>query len=143
TLYVDCPYAGGTVCLSAGSYTMAQLQALGMGNDQLSSVKVAAGNTVKLYDGDNYTGTLVTLTADSQCLTDPAINFNDRTTSVIVEGSGGQQTPPPPPPPAPPQGSSEYCGGAPLKNGHSTWYNLVEPLVNCSYETGSLPPYYG
>jgi chitodextrinase len=82
TLYVDCALAGSAVGLPAGSYTMAQLQALGVTNNSTSSVTVQSGYMVTLYDGDNFTGTATTLNANDNCLTDRS--FNDLTTSAVV-----------------------------------------------------------
>ena len=41
----------------------------------------------------------------------------------------------------PPPGSCESDDT--VHQGQATWYELATPLVNCSYETSTLPPYYG
>ncbi|HEY8880508.1 MAG TPA: carbohydrate-binding protein [Roseateles sp.] len=82
TVYQDCNYAGYAAALPEGSYTLAQLQARGIRDNDLSSLRVNAGYQVQLFDGDNFTGTSVTRTADTGCLVDQA--FNDRATSLIV-----------------------------------------------------------
>ena len=41
-----------------------------------------------------------------------------------------------PPPPV-------VCIDEPTVDGQATWYELATPLVNCSYETNTLPQYYG
>ena len=35
------------------------------------------------------------------------------------------------------------CAPAEVFEGQATWYELATPLVNCSYPTETLPPYYG
>ncbi|MFG6468458.1 carbohydrate-binding protein [Roseateles sp. BYS87W] len=82
TVYQDCNYAGYSAALPEGSYTLAQLQARGIRDNDLSSLRVNAGYKVQLFDGDNFTGASVVRTADSGCLVDQA--FNDRATSIIV-----------------------------------------------------------
>ncbi|MDR7272462.1 beta-glucanase (GH16 family) [Pelomonas saccharophila] len=82
TVYQDCNYAGYAAALPEGSYTLTQLQARGVRDNDLSSLRVNAGYQVQLFDGDNFTGTSVTRTADTGCLVDQG--FNDRATSAIV-----------------------------------------------------------
>jgi beta-glucanase (GH16 family) len=82
TAYQDCNYAGYGVALPEGRYTLAQLQALGARNDDLSSLRVNAGYQVTLYENDNFAGASVTKTADTSCLVGDG--FNDRATSLVV-----------------------------------------------------------
>ncbi len=82
TVYKDCNYAGYAAALPEGSYTLAQLQARGIKDNDLSSLRVNAGYQLQLFDGDNFTGTSVVRTADTGCLVDQG--FNDRATSLIV-----------------------------------------------------------
>jgi beta-glucanase (GH16 family) len=82
TVYKDCNYAGTAVALPAGSYTLSQLQARGIANDDISSIRVQSGYQVRLYQNDNFGGTSVLKTADDACLVDD--NFNDQTTSLVV-----------------------------------------------------------
>lgn len=82
TVYQDCNYAGYAAALPEGSYTLAQLQARGVRDNDLSSLRVNAGYQVQLFDGDNFTGASVTRAGDTGCLVDQG--FNDRATSVIV-----------------------------------------------------------
>lgn len=82
TAYADCSYTGKSVNLNVGRYTLAQLQALGLSNDVLSSMKVNAGFTIVLYENDNFCGKSVVLTANNSCLTDKS--FNDLTSSIII-----------------------------------------------------------
>jgi len=86
TFYKDCNYSGAVISLPAGNYTLAQLQAAGILNDDISSLKVSSGYQVILYENDNFTGTTVTTTSDLSCLV--AQNFNDKTTSLKVIATG-------------------------------------------------------
>jgi hypothetical protein len=85
TFYKDCNYGGSAVALNAGTYTLSQMRALGILDDDISSVKVNAGYKVTLYQDDNFTGSTLTLTADDNCLVDN--NWNDVTTSLKVEAN--------------------------------------------------------
>jgi hypothetical protein len=82
TVYKDCPFSGTAVGLAPGTYTLSQLQSLGVGNDEVSSVKVTSGYQVQLFADNNFTGSSVTLTADNSCLT--SNSFNDKTSSIII-----------------------------------------------------------
>ena len=83
TVYKDCNYAGYAVGLNTGTYTLSQLNALGILNDDISSLKINSGYKVTLYKDDNFGGRSITLTADDACLVDN--NFNDTTSSLKVE----------------------------------------------------------
>ncbi|MBW8688316.1 beta-1,3-glucanase family protein [Chitinophaga rhizophila] len=85
TVYKDCNYTGTAVNLTTGNYTLGQLNTLGILNDDISSLKVAAGYKVTLYQNDNFTGTSLTVTADDACLVDNG--WNDLATSLKVEGN--------------------------------------------------------
>lgn len=85
TLYQRCMYGGYAVKLPAGLYTTADLEAQGMTNNDISSVKIPLGMKVTLYDGDNFTGNSLELTSEDRCLVDAAPNFNDVISSVKVE----------------------------------------------------------
>jgi beta-glucanase (GH16 family) len=82
TVYQHCNYGGYGVALPEGRYTLSQLQARGVINNDLSSLRVNAGYQVTLYDDDNFAGASVTRTADTSCLV--ADGFNDRATSAVV-----------------------------------------------------------
>jgi len=83
TVYKDCNYAGYAVGLNTGTYTLSQLIALGVSNDDISSIKVNSGYKVTLYRDDNFTGPSLVKTADDACLVDDV--FNDSTSSLKVE----------------------------------------------------------
>ena len=92
TVYQHCSYGGYAVGLAEGSYTLAQLNALGVANNDLSSIKVQSGYQIRMYNDNNFVGTNVTKTADDTCLVDDS--FNDQATSVVVSKitTGGWST---------------------------------------------------
>jgi len=57
-------YAGLNSKLAVGTYTLAQLQALGIPDNSMNSLKVDAGLTVELFDGDNFTSLLGSYQSD-------------------------------------------------------------------------------
>ena len=82
TVYKHCDFGGYAVGLPVGSYTLAQLQALGVVDNDISSVKVQSGYQVTFYDNSNVSGTSLVKTADDNCLNDEG--FNDVASSVVV-----------------------------------------------------------
>ena len=89
-LYLDCSFGGKSVNLDAGNYNYNDLTALGMPNDNVSSVRVANGYQVELFLDANYQGRSLTLTGDDNCLVDN--NFNDLASSVRVTRTGNPTT---------------------------------------------------
>jgi beta-glucanase (GH16 family) len=92
TLYQHCNFTGYAAGLPVGSYTLSQLQSRGVTNDDISSVRVQSGYQIRLYQGDNFTGSSVIKTGDDACLVDDG--YNDNVTSVVVSAvsSGFSQT---------------------------------------------------
>jgi hypothetical protein len=82
TVYKDCNYTGYAVSLPVGNYTLADLQAKGILDNDISSLKVQNGYEVVLYANDNFSGSSTILTADDTCLVDNS--FNDAATSLRV-----------------------------------------------------------
>ena len=82
TLYEDCSFGGSAVSLGMGSYTLSQLQALGIADNQLSSVKMQSGYHAILYQHDDFTGNSLVLSGDNSCLVDDG--FNDETSSIVI-----------------------------------------------------------
>jgi hypothetical protein len=82
TVYKDCEYAGTTVNLPAGNYNLADLQARGILDNDISSLRVNSGYEIVLYENANFSGQSITLTGNMNCLTAQA--WNDRATSLIV-----------------------------------------------------------
>ncbi len=82
TVYKDCNYGGYAVSLPAGDYGLAQLQAKGILDNDISSLKVQNGYEVVLYANDNFSGSSIIITSDNTCLVDKS--FNDVATSLRV-----------------------------------------------------------
>ena len=83
TLHKDCNYGGYAVALPAiGSYTLNQLLALGMVDNDASSLRVSPGYEVQLFADDNFLGASITLSGATSCLVDRT--WNDRASSLRV-----------------------------------------------------------
>lgn len=81
--YQDVNYLGSrSQPLAKGTYTMAQLAALGVPNDWTSSLRVPPGWTVIMYQNDNSTGTSWTFTGDTSWVGSAA---NDQMTSCVIQ----------------------------------------------------------
>ncbi len=85
TFYQDANYGGTAVTLGPGSYTLTQLNAAGIPNDWMSSLKVPGGYGVDVYQNDNFTGTQWSFAADTSYV---GAACNDQMSSVIVRASG-------------------------------------------------------
>jgi predicted alpha-1,6-mannanase (GH76 family) len=81
TVYQDCSYGGYSVNLAAGSYNLSALQGAGVVDNDISSLQIASGYTVTLYQ-DNLAGTSTVQTASNTCLV--AAGFNDNVSSLTV-----------------------------------------------------------
>jgi hypothetical protein len=77
TVYQDCDYNGNSQGLSAGYHDVNQL---GIGGRNLSSLRLAPGYAITLYDKKGFTGGTDNWSNSVPCLGD----FNDRTMSLYV-----------------------------------------------------------
>lgn len=83
SLFEHCDFGGYKILLGEGSYSLGQLQSMGMSNDDVSSIQVPAGYKVELYEHDNFQGSIVGVQNQHlSCLT--AKNFNDNVSSIKV-----------------------------------------------------------
>jgi hypothetical protein len=82
TFYKHCNYGGSSASLPAGNYTLANLNAYGILNEDISSIKVNAGYKVTVYWNDNFLGTTLQVTADNPCLVDEG--WNDQISSLKI-----------------------------------------------------------
>jgi hypothetical protein len=92
TFYQDCNYGGWAITLPVGSYNLADLQARGIPNDAISSLKVGAGFEVVLYQDINFAGAAYAFSGDFACLVNLSLNgaplnLNDWATSVVVRAT--------------------------------------------------------
>jgi hypothetical protein len=74
TVYKDCNYGGYAVELPVGDYTLSQLNARGILDNDISSFRVTAGYEVLAYDSDNFGGTTYSISGDVGCLVDYSTN---------------------------------------------------------------------
>jgi FlaG/FlaF family flagellin (archaellin) len=95
TVYKDCNYGGYAVSLPVGSYNLTQLQALGILNDDISSIKIPGGLEAVLYQDDNFTGQAYIFPgSDFSCLVTiglgdgTTVNLNDWTSSLVIRVAG-------------------------------------------------------
>lgn len=98
TVYRDCNYGGTAVDLAPGNYTLSQLIANGVVNDDISSLKVKSGYEVILYQDDNFQGSAYLFRGEFSCLVslfvgDQEINLNDWTSSLVVRASTATAAP--------------------------------------------------
>src|SRR5215208_4302977 len=64
TFYQHTNYGGDGITLNKGNYSLSQLNAVGIANDDVSSIKVSSGSTVVVYQHDNFLGTSWAFAAD-------------------------------------------------------------------------------
>jgi hypothetical protein len=82
-LFQHCNFGGWQANFDVGSFNTAAIVAKGGVNNDASSIKIAPGFKVTLFDGDNQTGNSIVLTANDSCFV--ADNFNDVLSSMKVE----------------------------------------------------------
>jgi hypothetical protein len=71
--------------LAKGSYTLSQLQAMGIPNDWASSVRIPPGTSVTLFQDDNFSGASWTLTSDTPDFRSLKPNANDEMSSCRIQ----------------------------------------------------------
>ncbi len=79
-LYEDAQWEGKSAEFGVGEYTG---DTLGIGNDTLSSLRIAPGYQVTLYQDTKFGGSSITLTQDIISL--KSVSFNDKASSYKVE----------------------------------------------------------
>ncbi|GIF98258.1 discoidin domain-containing protein [Catellatospora citrea] len=87
TVYGSADYQGTAATLAVGNYDLAQLQAAGIANDTISSLRVPSGYTVTGYADAGFAGTAWTFAADTPNLV--ATGNNDAISSLRVTATGG------------------------------------------------------
>ncbi|MDD3079940.1 MAG: T9SS type A sorting domain-containing protein [Paludibacter sp.] len=80
TFYPDVNYGGFAVGLPQGTFTVDELAAYGIKNDDITSLKVNSGYRVVLYTDNNFSGTSVTYTSDQSWVGD----YNDKISSIKI-----------------------------------------------------------
>jgi hypothetical protein len=84
TVYEHAQYAGFHAGLPIGAYKLAGLQLKGVLNDEISSIKVAEGYKVVLFEHENFAGDSIVITANSPALG----NWNEKASAVKVLANG-------------------------------------------------------
>ncbi len=86
TFYKDCNYGGSAVNLPVGNYNLAALNARGILNDDISSIRVNSGYEVQLFWDDNFSGASLVVGSNNSCLV--ANGWNDKASSLRVRAAG-------------------------------------------------------
>ncbi|MEK4476317.1 discoidin domain-containing protein [Paenibacillus sp. FSL R7-0048] len=76
-------YGGYAVSLPKGRYSLDQLIEAGIRNDDITSLRIVGGVSVKLYWNDNFQGDSLTLTSDQTTLS--PYGWNDKASSIVIE----------------------------------------------------------
>lgn len=82
TIYADANFQGASKGLDVGRYNSGDL---GIGNDKLTSLRVASGYKVSLFSDGNYSGPRMVCVRDTPYV---GPNVNDKISSIIVEPIG-------------------------------------------------------
>ena len=85
TFCQDINYGGYNISLPEGTYTQAQLEAYGIRNNDVSSLKVMQGFKVTVFDGSSFNNSSKTFTGDTNWI---GSDWNDRTSSIKIEPNG-------------------------------------------------------
>jgi len=85
TFYQHCNYGGYAIELAPGRYDMAQLQAKGIRNDDISSVRLKPGERVQVYQHAGFKGKAWNFNAGDSCFVDNGAN--DVASSIVVTGT--------------------------------------------------------
>jgi beta-glucanase (GH16 family) len=92
-VYKDCSFSGTAKYLPNGTYTLAQLNAAGVLNDDVSSIAIDAGTRVQMFENDNFGGSWDWLYGNRSCLVNNRKvnggNWNDQVSSLKLEGYSG------------------------------------------------------
>jgi len=81
--YTDINYSRNPVTLSEGRYNLAQLNAAGIRNDDISSIKISNGYIMTIYEHDNFEGKYWTFKSNTPNM----VNYgcNDIMSSVVID----------------------------------------------------------
>ncbi|BBI31691.1 hypothetical protein KCTCHS21_10900 [Cohnella abietis] len=94
TFYTNSNYGGTGVSLPPGSYSIAQMVAAGIPNDDISSIRVPAGITVVAYGDGAFDGPSWTFTSDQPNLVSVGCDNTISSFIITASGGGGGGTPP-------------------------------------------------
>lgn len=92
-VYKDCNFSGTAKYLPNGTYTMGQLNANGIANDDISAIAIDAGSRMQMFENDNFGGVQDYVYGNRACLVNNRRvnggNWNDAITSLKIEGYSG------------------------------------------------------
>ncbi|MFT7528220.1 MAG: hypothetical protein ACI9LY_003381 [Arenicella sp.] len=86
TVYEDCDYRGRSREISVGDYQ--NIRDLGLGNDSISSMRVANGLEIELFQDELFRRASATINTDVSCLNR---QWNDQASSLRVSYDDGRQ----------------------------------------------------
>lgn len=89
-VFTDCRYQGKSAKLPIGDYNLAQLRKYGLGNNDISSVKVPEGMSVTVYENDFLRGDSASASENVHCI--DTGSFANRITSLSVLVKEGAST---------------------------------------------------
>lgn len=81
--YTDCNFSGNKLSLLPGRYTGEEL---GLFRKTIGSMQLPSGMAVKVYDGDNLTGSSENFNSGFDCI---SFSWRNRISSIVVEDRGG------------------------------------------------------
>ncbi|MFD8992312.1 peptidase inhibitor family I36 protein [Streptomyces goshikiensis] len=84
-IYLDRDYQGASATLEEGSYDIQHLKAGDVGNDAISSLRVAGGYQVTVYKDAGLTGASAAFTADTPWV---GADFDDAISSLKITKQG-------------------------------------------------------
>ncbi|MBN2842235.1 MAG: hypothetical protein JXM68_04045, partial [Sedimentisphaerales bacterium] len=87
SLYQHLDYDGWSAYMGLGAYTAADIVRAGGYDNDATSLQIAPGYKVTLYDGDNFQGNVLVKYADDSNLVDDG--WNDKLSSMIIEAIDG------------------------------------------------------
>ncbi len=85
TVYAECRYQGVAASLPAGEYSLAELQKMGISNNDISSISVPPGFQATLYENDFFRGRNIGFTKSDQCLRGDGMD--NVVSSLVITGA--------------------------------------------------------
>ena len=83
TVYSVENFKGKKVSLTEGTYTLSQLNMIGIKNNDISSIEVKDGYKITLFENDNFEGRQITKTSSTKSLIND--NFDNIASSIKIE----------------------------------------------------------
>jgi len=87
-VYTECNYKGVAANLDVGNYNNVDLEALGIGNNQISSLQIPNGYKATLYNS-YFTGRKKIQREDNRCLAEIGFDNITSSISIVVDSNAG------------------------------------------------------